>query len=123
MADIITFFEENGLFNTIGCDSIVYYDRHTHEFVVFSAEDDVRSDDLIETPYRESFRKSVWNHFYSHLTENDLAIIEEFDGGLGFFDFMRTTGLYGQYEASYNHVAERILDAWQSEHDITISIA
>ena len=51
MADIITFFEENGLFNTIGCDSIVYYDRNTHEFVVFSAEDDVRSDDLIETPY------------------------------------------------------------------------
>jgi hypothetical protein len=119
MAHIYDFFNENGLFNTVGTDWVMYYDKHSRDFIALPAGSD--SDKLIETPYREEFRRSVWKEFYRQLTSDELDLINSFDEPVGFFDFLHTSGLYGKYESANRTVAECILSTWQLNNGIVVN--
>ena len=123
MATITELFEKEGLFNIAGSDLIVYYDTVNETFVVKDKYEEDIPDTLIETPYKESFSKAVWNYFYKHLTDEQRALKEAFDEPHGFFDYMHETGLYEAYEAAYNYVAERVLENWLKDNSITVNVA
>lgn len=120
MANIYDFFNENGLFNTVGTDWIMYYDTHNHDFIALPAGSD--SGKLIETPYREEFRKSVWKEFYQLLTNDELDLVNSFDEPVGFFDFLHASGMYEKYESANRTVAECVLNTWMSRNGIVINL-
>ena len=120
MANIYDFFSENGFFNTVGTEWVMYYNKHDHDFIALPAGSD--SDTLIETPYREAFRRSVWKEFYQKLTSDELDLVNSFDEPAGFFDFLHTSGLYGKYEIANRTVGECILNTWQSTNGIIINL-
>ena len=120
MANIYDFFSENGFFNTVGTDWIMYYDKRNHDFIALPAGSD--SDRLIETPHREEFRRSVWKEFYRQLTSDELDLVNSFDEPVGFFGFLHTSGLYGKYESARRTVGERVLKIWQSSNGIVVNM-
>lgn len=120
MVNIVDFFDENGLFNTVGCDWVMYYDKRNHDFIALP--DDADSDTLVKTPYREGFRRSVWKAFYRQLTSDELDLVNSFNDPVGFFDFLHDSGLYGKYESANRTVAERVLNTWQSNNGIVVNM-
>ena len=120
MASIYDFFNENGLFNTVGTDWVMYYDKHSRDFIALPAGSD--SDKLIETPYQEEFRSSVWREFYRQLNRDELDLVDRFDEPHGFFTFLHDTGLYRKYEIANRKVSELILEYWQSSNGIVVNM-
>lgn len=118
MANKIETFEKHELLNTVGCYMVWCYDRGTHSIV--AAEEDNIGDDLIMTPYKESYRSEVWNLFWESLCEEEYALAKSFDENHGFFDFLKENGLYGYFCEAEAVVGTAALEAWACGHKIDL---
>lgn len=120
MSKKTAFFLENNLFNRGFCDFVWYYHPKSQCFELMGCDE--ATDDYIEVPYYESFRKSIWRQYYQSLNDEEYALATDFDEKEGYFDYMRTTGLIGYYEQARELVEEAVIHQWQIENGFAIDL-
>lgn len=119
MDNFFSFFEEKGLFNTCGTDYVTCYDTRHKRFRVKSIHVVRFPDYIVETPYRESFRKETWTLFWDSLSSEEYALAKTCPEDCGFFEFLRETGLIEKHYAAYQAAAEKAIKFWMADNGIT----
>ena len=113
------FFEENNLFNINGIDLVVYYNPHTNMFELHDDPDSV-DEGLVETPYFDEYESAIWREYRKMLSEDELALSNSYDERYGYFDFMKSNGLFGYYEQAELIVKEAVISDWEARNKLSI---
>lgn len=112
-------FIEKDLFNHIGVDFVIYYDKK-HKMFTSRAENARIGKHLIIAPYAEQINSPAMKRFWQLLDEESRTIAESFEGGRGFFQFMRDNDLIGFYNQAYAEAAEVFLSNWEVYNNLNI---
>ena len=112
-------FTEKGLFNHIGVDFVTYYDTKHKLFTARAANARIGKH-LIIAPYAEQINHPAMRRFWHSLDDESRTIAESFEGGPGFFQFMRDNGLIGFYDQAYAEAAEEFLSNWEVHNNLNI---
>lgn len=115
-------FELNSLFNQSGLELIVYYDKVHKVFTTRSVFCEGIPSRLIETPYKEYFRKEVRHRFTELLTNKEKALVDGYTERRGFFGFLHENDLYWKYEEAYHQIAELVFEDWQLKNNIVVTL-
>jgi len=113
------FFEENNLFNINGIDLVVYYNPHTNMFEIHDDPDNV-DDDLVEAPYFDEYKSAVWYEYRKMLSEEEIALSNSYNERYGYFDFMRSNGLFDYYEQAELIVKETVISDWEAKNKLSV---
>ncbi|MBE6946938.1 MAG: hypothetical protein E7454_01620 [Ruminococcaceae bacterium] len=113
-------FIEQGLFNHTGVDFVTYYDKRHKMFTARAANARIGKH-LIIAPYAEQINRPAMKRFWHSLDDESRAIAESFEGGPGFFQFMRDNGLIDFYDQAYAEAAEVFLSNWEAHNNLNIA--
>ena len=102
----------------------MYYDPKNNTFFFYDTEmDGPALRRWVLLPFVEDCKRLTWRIFYKSLSEDDMALVESYDGEDGFFAFMRSNHLIDIYIDAWESACEQEITAWEKRHGLTIDWA
>lgn len=102
----------------------MYYDKKNNTFFFYDTEmDGPALKHWVPLPFEEDCKNSAWKIFYESLSEDDMALVESYDGEGGFFAFMRTNHLIDIYNDAWESACEQEFIAWEELYGLNIDWA